>query len=91
VIEWAPGANEPIEELVAAPFASATGLPRSVPSSANWTSPVGVPEPGWPAATLAVNVTGWPTTDGLADDDSAVLEAAWVTVWLMPDADVDVR
>ncbi|GGM84286.1 hypothetical protein GCM10009721_06300 [Terrabacter tumescens] len=36
-----------------------------VPPSRNATEPVAVPEA---ALTVAVNVTGWPTTDGVADD-----------------------
>ena len=40
---------------------------------------MGVPAPGAVAVTVAVNVTLWPNTDGLADDVSAVLVLAWFT------------
>ncbi|MFE1915743.1 hypothetical protein [Streptomyces anandii] len=36
------------------------------------TLPVGVPAPGATGATVAVNVTGSPTTDGSDDDDTTV-------------------
>jgi hypothetical protein len=35
------------------------------------TVPVGVPVAGAAAVTVAVNVTGWPTTDGFTDDSRA--------------------
>src|SRR2546422_4012720 len=47
------------------PPARVCGPPMSVPSAANWTVPVGVPPPGAVAVTVAVNVTLWPTMDGL--------------------------
>src|SRR5438105_2425330 len=46
---------------------------RATPPSAKVTEPVGVDEP---PATEAVKVTGWPTTEGLAEENSAVLVAA---------------
>ena len=52
-----------------------------VPST-NSTCPVGVPAPGLKTVTLAVNVTGWPTTDGLVEDDSVVVVAAGLTAWV---------
>ena len=32
-----------------------------------------------PFFTVAVSVTGWPNTDGLADEASVVVDAAWLT------------
>jgi hypothetical protein len=37
--------------------------------------------PGDRAVTVAVRVTDWPKTEGLADEASAVLEGAWITDW----------
>jgi len=44
------------------------------------TIPLGVPAPGGTAFTVAVNVTDWPDTDGLADGATAVVLPAWFTV-----------
>jgi hypothetical protein len=49
----------------------------------NVTVPVGVPEPGAVALTVAVKVTAWPNVLGLAEDVTAVLVAAWFTVCVM--------
>lgn len=46
------------------------------------TVPVGVPAPGARGATAAVNVTGWPTTDGSGDELTAVVVEARFTVWV---------
>jgi hypothetical protein len=43
-----------------------------VAPSLNVTVPVGVPDPPPAALTVAVNVTVWPDTDGLADDPTTV-------------------
>jgi hypothetical protein len=40
--------------------------------------PVGVPVPGVTAATMAVKVTAWPDTVGLAEEVSVVAVAAWL-------------
>ena len=45
------------------------------------TVPVGVPLPGAAAITVAVNVTGWPNTEGLAEAVTTVLVPSWFTVW----------
>jgi len=45
------------------------------------TFPVGVPAPGAVALTTAVNVIAWPDVDGLSDELSVVVVAAWLTVW----------
>src|SRR5206468_12597695 len=52
----------------ALPDDSATGAPRFVAPSMNWTVPLGLPP-----VTVAVNVTAWPTSDGLTDDESVVV------------------
>jgi hypothetical protein len=46
----------------------------------NVTVPDGVPALGDTAATVAVNVTGCPKTDGVADDATLVVVLAWLTV-----------
>ena len=70
--------------LVALPPASVTGDPRFTPSTWNCTAPGGVPAPGETAATVAVNVTGWPTGTGLAEDVSEVAVFARFTTWTRP-------
>ena len=68
---WAPTAKD--EVLKAAdPLFTVTGAPRLVVPSLNCTVPVGVPEPGGTTETVAVKVTGWPNTEGFADDDMFV-------------------
>jgi hypothetical protein len=47
------------------------------------TVPVGVPEPGATALTVAVNVTLCPKTDGLTDDVTVVELLSWLTVWVI--------
>ncbi len=42
----------------------------------NVTMPVGMPEPGALAVTVAVNVTDWPKTEGLTEDDTELLVAS---------------
>jgi hypothetical protein len=48
----------------------------------NVTVPVGVPAPGDTTVTVAVNVTDWPKTEGLAEEVTPVVVFAWLTVWL---------
>ena len=69
--------------LVAVPPDRLTGDPKLLPSIANWTVPVRVPEPGANALTVAVNVTDWPKTDELAEEVRAVVVFAWETVRLL--------
>ena len=54
-------------------------LPMTVVPSMKLTDPVGVPEPGATADTVAVNVTLCPATDGLADDFSTVIVVSLAT------------
>src|ERR1043166_2233161 len=46
------------------------------------TEPVGVPAPGGTALTVAVKVTDWPKTEGLAEEAREVVLLAWPTVWV---------
>src|SRR5438093_7705715 len=67
---------------VATPAASACA-PQPVielAPSLKFTVPLGVPAPGAVAFTVAVNVTDWPNTDGLADELRLVDVLAWFTV-----------
>src|SRR6185369_10092559 len=75
-----PTLSELIAPLVALPPLRLTGVPKSDPSILNCTVPLGVPDPGTLALTVAVNVTGWPNTDGLADELTTVVVPSWFTV-----------
>jgi hypothetical protein len=55
-------------------------VPSVVEPSRNVTVPVGVPEPGATALTVAVNVTDWPNTDALTDDVTVVELESLATV-----------
>ena len=55
-------------------------VPSVVAPSLNVTVPVGVPEPGEFAITVAVNVTVWPKTVGLWSDEIVVVVLAVLTV-----------
>ena len=57
-------------------------VPRVVVPSLNVTGPEGVPAPGALAVTVAVKVTDWPKTDGLADEVRTVVVASLFTVWV---------
>ena len=54
-------------------------VPSTAAPSRNVTVPVGVPEPAPESATVAVNVTLPPTTDGLTDEMRLVVVAAFAT------------
>ena len=66
-------------ENVALPLLSVP-VPNTVAPFLNVTVPVGVPLPGATAATVAVNVTDWPNTDGLCDELTVLELAALFTV-----------
>ena len=67
---------------VATPEPLSVPLPRLVAPSRKLTVPVAVPVAGKLTATVAVNVTLWPNTEGLVADVSAVLVAPLLTTWL---------
>jgi hypothetical protein len=57
-------------------------VPIVLTPSLNVTVPEGVPDPGATGLTVAVKVTVWPDTEGLADELSAVVLLSTVTVWV---------
>ena len=82
MIVWEPtGRLAVLKEAV--PPESVT-LPRSSPVvvSKKSTLPVGVPEPGALAVTVAVKVTAWPKLDVLADGTTLVVVLSLLTVWV---------
>ena len=58
---------------VAEPEVKVIAEPMALPLSKNWTVPVAVPAPGETAATVAVNVTDCPKTEGLVEDVNVVV------------------
>ncbi len=67
---------------VATPDPFKVPVPSVAAPSLKVTVPVGVPEPGATAATVAMNVTDWLNTEGFADEVSAVVVLPWFTVWV---------
>jgi len=57
-------------------------VPMEVPLSRKVTVPVGVPDPGAEAETVAVKVTDWPKTEGLAEEVTVVVVFDLFTVRL---------
>jgi len=60
---------------IAIPLALTGTCPITVVPSTKVTWPVGVPEPGGSAATVAVKETWWPGADGFAEEVSVVVDA----------------
>jgi hypothetical protein len=78
VIKLAPAARA-VVEILPTPLASVC-VPSEVPPLKNWTVPVGVPDPGLAALTVAVSITLCPTTGDDGKDVTTVAEAASPTV-----------
>src|SRR5438034_485632 len=53
--------------------------PNVAPLSLKFAVPVGVPAPGAVTLTVAVKVTLWPKTDGLAEVTTVVVVESWLT------------
>lgn len=68
---------------VATPPASVP-IPMEFPRSRKVTVPVGVPEPGAAAVTVAVKVTDWPNGEELREEVSVVAELALLTTCGLP-------
>ena len=77
VMEWVFTANVLVLKVAVRPVSAA--VPMDVPPSKNSTEPVGVPAPGASTATVAVNVTSCPNTDGVGVPDTVVVVDAFST------------
>ena len=80
MIVWLPRSRLDVENEAWPPASSETGPPSGVAASRKTTLP-------WVTAalsdvTVAVNVTGWPTPEGLADEASTVWLGAAPTFWV---------
>ena len=76
---------------VACPLPSKATLPIFVVPSRNATVPVGMPDPGAVAVTVAVNVTACPKTEGLLFELTEMEEFARFTVCVGRDAVLPVK
>ena len=77
---WLATARLDVETLAVPPALSVCGVPMVVAPSLNVTVPPGVPVAGATVATVAVKVTDWPNTDGLAGEAvTVVVVEAWPT------------
>jgi hypothetical protein len=72
-MEWRPALRVVVEN-VATPF-DRVPVPSVFEPSRKVTVPVGVPPAGGTAVTTAMNVTDWPLTDGLLDDETVTAAA----------------
>ena len=75
MIEWLPIASPDVVN-VAIPEPFKVPVPRVVEPSRNVTVPVGTPDPGASEVIVAVKVTDWPKTDGLADEATTEVVAS---------------
>jgi hypothetical protein len=80
---WVATLSDEVLNVAVSPLS--VPVPKVVVPSMNVTVPVGVPAPGDTAATVAVNVTDWPKTEGFTEEEAKprlVVVAAWLTVWV---------
>ena len=75
IFVWSPTASDEVRKI-ANPFVS-SAVPNAVASLLNVTVPVGVPVS---LMTVAVNITGWPKTDGLGEEVMSVEELSAFTI-----------
>jgi hypothetical protein len=83
VIECIPVVKVELVNVARPPLREA--MPRTVPPSLKVTVPLGVPMAGATADTVAVRLTGWPRTEGLADVARVIMVVfvdAELTVWV---------
>src|SRR6266849_8455537 len=79
---WLPMVRADVLKLAVAvpPLLLSVPWPTLLPLSRKLTVPVGLPRaPGPLTVTVAVNVIIWPNTDGLPEEVTAVVVAAWLT------------
>src|SRR5712692_3051548 len=77
---WIP--TDRLAVVDAAWLATRTLVSNMVPLSKNVTVPVGIPEPGAFAVTVAVNETGCPKTEGLTLETTVVVVSSRFTTWM---------
>src|SRR5206468_2293257 len=80
-----PTESEEMLSLVALLPDKLAGAPKLAPSALNCTVPVSVPAPGQTAVTVFVKITGWPNTEGLAEELSDEAVSARFTVCVKTD------
>ena len=78
-MEWLPTARLEVEKVAVPPLR--VPVPSVAVPSRKVTMPVGVPAPGAFALTEAVNVTLWPNTEGLVEEETLVVVSSWLTIW----------
>lgn len=78
LIEWLPRLSVEVLNVAIPPLS--VFEPKVVAPSLKVTVPVGVPDPGATALTVAVKVTDWPKTEGFADDATAVVVLSVFTI-----------
>ena len=78
VMEWLATLSADVVK-VAVPAVNVLA-PNVVAPSLKVAVPIGVPDPGAVAATVAVKVTDWPNAEGLAEEATAVVVFAVFTV-----------
>jgi hypothetical protein len=83
VSEWLPNARVATARLPEPPLRLA--VPSTVVPSLNVIVPPTIPAPGVTGLTVAVNVAGWPKTEGLAEEESVVVVDAALTVSVTAD------
>ncbi len=79
LIVWLPTLNDAFVNVACPDALMLTGV-CGVPSRLNVTLPVSVPAPGATGATVAVNTTDCPNTDGFAEEARVVVVSALLTV-----------
>src|ERR1051325_1800550 len=80
VMEWVATLKAVVLKVVVPPLK--VPVPNVAAPSLNVTVPLGVPAPGKTALTLAVKVTDWPDTEGLAEEATLVVVLVGLTVWV---------
>jgi hypothetical protein len=75
---WFPTASEEVVKLALPP--ESVAVARVTAPSTKLTVPVGVPEPGATAVTVATKVTDWPNTVGFKADETVAEPLALLTV-----------
>ena len=78
---WFPTASVEVVKVALPP--ARVPAPMLAPPSRNVTVPVGVPDPGKAALTVAVNVTAWPDVEGFSDEVTVVELESLFTVCVM--------